>query len=458
MALFHRPRIVLAGVSSGVGKTTIVTGLLSLFRLKGLSVQPFKVGPDYIDPGFHTLAAGRPSCNLDTWLVPPERLPASFAVLSEGADLSIIEGVMGLFDGGSQGVSSTADIAKRLKAPVVLVINCQSVGTSAAATALGYREYDKDLHIAGVILNKLGSDKHEAMIRDAMAGIGMPVLGAFHRDDAMKTPERHLGLTPVTETETKHLIASMRDAAAKWTDADALLAIARKAPDLAVEKEEDDGKSFPVTIAVAEDEAFTFYYPTSLKALEERGATLIPFSPLRDKALPEADGVLFGGGFPEMFLTELEENESMKASIRSAKEKGMPIYAECGGLMYLCQGIAGFDGKTYAMAGLVPAVCRMQKKLQRVGYVTGTALRKSILAEAGETLRGHEFHFSTLEGDLSHFPWAYDLQGTRQNAPHQEGYAEGSVLATYLHISFEGNPTARDRYLAACLDYQKQKG
>ena len=449
-----RPRVVIAGTNSGVGKTTIVTGLLAYFHSKGYKVQPFKVGPDYIDPGFHAKAAGRDSYNLDTWMTPADRLVPTFSSLSKGADISIIEGVMGLYDGGANGVSSTADIAKKLKAPVILVLDCKSVGYSIAATALGFREYDKDVHIAGVILNRLGSDRHEAMVRDVMEKIHMPVIGAFHRDDDLKTPERHLGLTPVTEIETQQLISHMGEAAGKWVDTDALLDMARKAPALDVLEETNLGEKLDVRIGVARDEAFSFYYPASLEALERRGATLVDFSPLKDQEIPNVDGLIFGGGFPEMFLHELENNTSMKASIQKAAADGMPIYAECGGLMYLCEKIQGFDGETYAMAGLVPGTCVMQKKLQRVGYVTGTALRDSIIARKGDTLKGHEFHFSTLEC-ADDFPWAYTLQGTRQKTGHIEGYAKDNVLASYLHLSFDGNPQAADHFMRQLAEYKK---
>ena len=452
------PRIVLAGVSSGVGKTTVVTGLLRVLRDQGLAVQPFKVGPDYIDPGFHEKAAGRDSYNLDTWLVPEERLVSTFCTLAGDADLSVIEGVMGLFDGGAAGVSSTAHIARLLQAPVVLVMNCRSMGQSAAAVALGYREYAPDVEIAGVILNQLGSDNHEQIIREAMAGIGMPVLGALHRTDALQTPERHLGLTPVTETETDALIAHMAETVGAGLDLAAIRSVAESAPPLFPETEETAGEKAPVRIGVAKDEAFTFYYPTSLSALAEKGAELVPFSPLADETIPDVDGLLFGGGFPEMFLEKLAANVSLKTSIRNARDAGMPIFAECGGLMYLCREIFDFDEKEYEMVGLVPAVCRMQKKLQRVGYVTAKALCESILAQAGETLRGHEFHFSTMEPDASDFPWAYELMGSRQKEAHREGYAAGAVLASYLHINFDGSPAAADRFLSACRAYRKAGG
>ena len=452
------PRIVLAGVSSGVGKTTVVTGLLRVLRDQGLAVQPFKVGPDYIDPGFHEKAAGRDSYNLDTWLVPEDRLVSTFCTLAGDADLSVIEGVMGLFDGGAAGVSSTAHIARLLQAPVVLVMNCRSMGQSAAAVALGYREYAPDVEIAGVILNQLGSDNHEQIIREAMAGIGMPVLGALHRTDALQTPERHLGLTPVTETETDALIAHMAETVGAGLDLAAIRSVAESAPPLFPETEETAGEKAPVRIGVAKDEAFTFYYPTSLSALEAKGAELVPFSPLADETIPDVDGLLFGGGFPEMFLEKLAANVSLKTSIKNARDAGMPIFAECGGLMYLCREIFDFEEKEYEMVGLVPAVCRMQKKLQRVGYVTAKALRESILAQAGETLRGHEFHFSTMEPDASDFPWAYELTGSRQKEAHREGYAAGAVLASYLHINFDGSPAAADRFLSACRAYRKAGG
>lgn len=270
-----RPRIVIAGTNSGVGKTTIVTGLLASLHQKGYTVQPFKVGPDYIDPGFHGKAAGRNSYNLDTWLTPESQLESTFATLSKGADISIIEGVMGLYDGGAKGVSSTAEIAKKLHAPVILVLDCKAAGESMAATALGFREYDKDINIAGVILNKLGSDRHENMIREAMDKIHIPVIGAFHRDDELKTPERHLGLTPVTEIETDTLIQYMKDAADKWINLSMLIKVAQSAPSFEIESIKYNSTSKTVRIGIAKDEAFSFYYPTSLMALEKQGAELI---------------------------------------------------------------------------------------------------------------------------------------------------------------------------------------
>lgn len=457
MEMIERPRVVIAGTNSGVGKTTVVTGLLASLHKKGYAVQPFKVGPDYIDPGFHGKAAGRNSYNLDTWMTPPERLIPTFSMLSEGADISIIEGVMGLYDGGAKGVSSTAEIARMLHAPVILVLDCKAAGESVAATALGFREYDKDINIAGVILNKLGSDRHEDMIREAMSKIHMPVIGAFHRDDELKTPERHLGLTPVTEVETEELIRHMGEAVDKWVDTSLLFDMARLAPLLKMESGNAETIQKSVRIGVARDEAFSFYYPTSLEALERAGADIIYFSPLRDKVLPEVNGLVFGGGFPEMFLDVLEKNISMKEDIKKKADEGMPIYAECGGLMYLTQTIEDFKGEGHSMVGVVPGVCKMQEKLQRVGYVTGKVLKSSILADAGDVLKGHEFHFSLLDED-DHFPWAYELQGTRQKTGHLEGYSHENVLASYLHISFDGHPKAAKKFIESCQKFHDKQG
>jgi len=450
------PRIVIAGTHSGVGKTTIVTGIVAALARKGYAVQPFKVGPDYIDPGFHSLAAGRPSYNLDTWLVPEEKLAHNFSVLADAADVSVIEGVMGLYDGGAGGVSSSADIALRLEAPVVLVVNAQSMGQSAGAVALGYKMFNPQVHLAGVILNRIGSDRHAEMTREAVESVGIPVLGIIRRNAQLQTPERHLGLTPVTELSPEEVIEQMREVMEESIDWDQLLQIARNAPDIQSDWRPGVAASMDVRIGVAQDEAFSFYYPTGLSYLQSQGATLVPFSPLRDRSIPEnVDGLIFGGGFPEMFLETLTDNISMKESIRQAAAEGMPLYAECGGLMYLCRELRGFDGRVYPMVGVVPAVTEMQECLQRVGYVTATARRDSVIATSAMQLRGHEFHFSKLvPDDADTFPWAYDLQGTRQRESHSEGYAEKNILASYLHIAWDGNEAAARHWLQSCAAYR----
>ncbi|WP_276789350.1 cobyrinate a,c-diamide synthase [Veillonella magna] len=450
------PRIVVAGTNSGVGKTTIVAGLLAALRERGMKAQPFKVGPDYIDPGFHKAASGEECYNLDTWLVPQERMKPFFADMAKEADIAIIEGVMGLYDGGREGVSSTAQIAKELAAPVILVIDCKAMGESAAAIAKGFRDYDDEVHLAGVLLNRIGSDNHEHMIRSAMERLGIPVIGAIRRDDRMHSPERHLGLTPVTEVDPTEAITTIREAVKRMVDMDALESIACSAPGLVVAETSAEQKiKRRARIGVAYDEAFSFYYPASLKALEMAGATIVQFSPLTDTALPEVDALFFGGGFPEMFLSQLERNEAMKEAIRAVAAAGMPIYAECGGLMYMCHSVVDFNGNELPMVGLVPAVCRMQDKLQKVGYVTATALQDTLLAPQGVRLRGHEFHFSTMEPMTETFPWAFQFEGGRKPVNYSGGYAKNNILASYLHLNFAGNDEAAGRFVEAAAQWRR---
>ncbi len=449
------PRVVIAGTNSGVGKTTVVTGLLAALRQKGIRVQPFKIGPDYIDPGFHTKAAGAESYNLDTWLVPEKRLAENFAFLAGSAEISVIEGVMGLYDGGAKGISSTAEIAKKLQAPVVLVINAKSMGQSAGAIAMGYRDYDPELNLAGVILNRVGSLRHAEMTKESIEKIGIPVLGVIHRNDDLQTPERHLGLTPVTEMDPTQRIEYMRETITKSVDLEKVMRVASAASELNFIVSEDSPERYNVRIGIAKDEAFSFYYPTGIAYLEKMGAEIIPFSPLNDENLPHVDALIFGGGFPEMFLDKLAQNTVLKEKIRNVAKNGMPIYAECGGLLYLSHEIIDFGGVSYPMVGLVPASAKMETKLQRVGYVEASAQRESIFCRKGDVLRGHEFHFSSLTTKHD-FPWAYRLQGSRQSESHLEGYAVGNVLASYLHLAFDGNESATKRFLSIVEKYRRE--
>lgn len=462
MKSYAIPRVVIAGTNSGVGKTTIVAGLLAAFHEQGKKVQAFKVGPDYIDPGFHKLASGRDCYNLDTWLVPPHKMKPFFTEMAGDAELAIIEGVMGLYDGGREGVSSTAEIAKSLDAPVILVIDCKAMGESAAAIAKGFKEYDTAVNFAGVLLNRIGSDNHEHMIRVAMERLGIPVLGVIHRDERMHSPERHLGLTPVTEVNPQTALDKIREAIKQSVDLEALAKLAEEAPTLIVPDRVVTAAEGPtVRIGVAYDEAFSFYYPASLQALAEAGADLVYFSPLKDKELPKVDALLFGGGFPEMFLNQLSENKSMLVSIKEVALTDMPIYAECGGLMYLCESVTDFEGQARPMVGLVPARCVMQAKLQKVGYVTATALQDTLLASEGDSLRGHEFHFSTMEPvapmTTETFPWAFQFEGGRKGQVYQGGYSKEHILATYLHLNFAGNEAAAERFVTAARTYNAKE-
>lgn len=453
------PRLVIAGTQSGVGKTTIVAGLLAAFRARGLEVQSYKIGPDYIDPGYHQQAGGKAAYNLDSWLMPKERLSYLLATTARGQDLAIIEGVMGLYDGGRNGISSSAEIAKCIKAPVILVLDVKATGESAAATACGFRDYDKDVDFRGVILNRVGSKSHCAMIEEALRKHDIKVFGAVFRDGSITLPERHLGLTPVAEHDSRKIIGLLRQKTEAEIDLDGLLEVAQSAALLQVvppEVKPDEGRK--VRIAVANDAAFSFYYPDSMEILAGCGAELVKFSPLEDKALPEQlDGLFLGGGFPEMFLDELEANQTLRDEIKAAVDNGLPVYAECGGLMYLCREIKDFDGRAYRMSGVVPAKSEMRAKLQTVGYVEAKARTDNLLISQGQVLRGHEFHFSQMTPDAKDFPWAFSFLKLRTGEEYCGGFAKENILASYLHIHFAGAPQAAVNLVEKCRAYRRKK-
>lgn len=462
MADWHIPRVVIAATQSGSGKTTIVTGLLAALRARGLRVQSYKIGPDYIDPGYHALASGHPAHNLDTWLVPEEKARDIFCRTAEDADIAVIEGVMGLYDGGTKGISSTAAVAKLLDAPVLLVINAKAMGESAAALALGFRAYDPVVRLSGVILNRLGSDTHRAMIEEAMARLDMPVYGAVRRDEKLTLPERHLGLLPTEENaRDRETVAAIGQAVGTQVDLAGIEALAKTAPDIPRGEERQRPTEVRARIAVAKDEAFSFYYPESLRVLEGFGAEILPFSPLHDAALPEADGLLLGGGFPEMFADDLYANEGMRQSIRRAAAAGMPVYAECGGYMYLMEKMIDFSGQSFPMLGIVPGIVEMNKRLQTVGYVEAVTLRDTVLGAAGIRLKGHEFHFSSEQTlppeEEAAYPRAFRLQKMRRPAPYDAGYAQGNILGSYLHLHFAGCPQAAEAFVAACETYRRRE-
>lgn len=449
------PRLVIAAVSSGSGKTTIVTGLMRALSARGLRVQSYKVGPDYIDTGYHRLATGRPSHNLDSWLFREEALKTLFVKTAQDADIAVIEGVMGLYDGGRRGVSSTAEIAKRLDAPVCLVIDAKSMGASAAAIALGYRAYDSDVDLRAVILNRLGSPTHETMIREAMQSISMPVLGAVRRDASLRMPERHLGLLPTEENTSLEVVDRMGEVMAQALDIDAILALAQSAqpldvpPMAATASLEAPAQHRHITIAVARDEAFSFYYPESLAVLEDAGADIVCFSPLRDAAVPAADALVIGGGFPEMFAEELAANASMRRSIRQAAEDGLPIYAECGGYMYLLEELVDFVGEAHPMVGALSGRARMTEKLQMVGYVEAELCVDTCLGKRGAHFHGHEFHFSVEETHADEAERPFRFTKLRDGTAYLAGQARHNVLGSYLHIHFAGARDAAAHFVDA---------
>jgi cobyrinic acid a,c-diamide synthase len=470
-------RLVIAGTHSGVGKTTLSVGLIAALRQRGLSVQPFKTGPDYIDPSYHALAAGRPCRSLDTWMVPPERVHALFAYAARDADVAIIEGVMGLYDGfgyeDEQG--STAQVAKLLDAPVLLVLDASRMARSAAALALGYQQFDLDLPLAGFILNRAGGESHGQGVATAIQqATGRPVLGWLPHDSALEIPERHLGLVPTAEPgRWQAYIQAAAGRVARHLDLDQLLTIARKVQPLTVPNPAaipDSGQltmasseggqrvgRLPV-IAVAQDEAFSFIYPDNLDLLRTAGAEVVFFSPLRDTALPPGTaGVILSGGFPEFYAGQLAANSAIHQALRYAHSQGSPIYAECGGLMYLTQaiidcptGVPSGEGRQHPMVGLLPGRSLMAGRLT-LGYRLAQAAGDSWLLAAGETVRGHEFHYSLWQGRPGDLPPAYHLLAPNgQGDPQPEGACVSNLWASYVHLHFWSKPELAMRFVTAC--------
>ncbi len=473
------PRLLLAAPMSGSGKTTITAGLIAALAARGLVVAPFKCGPDYIDPSYHALAAGRPCANLDAWLVPAERIPGVLARRSLGADLALIEGVMGLFDGyaGDDDTGSSAHIARLTTAPVVIVLDVRAMARTAAALVAGLRDFDPRVRVVGVILNRAGSLRHAAMVRAAIeSGAGLPVLGALLRDEAITLPERHLGLVPTAEAgRWQPWLAEVRSRVEASVDLDALLALARAAPPLdlptsalleptprsaptrnpsgnaGAEEREDPGGLRPI-IAVTRDEAFSFLYDDNLDLLRAAGAKIAFFSPLRDEGLPPGTGALYlCGGFPELYAPQLSANTALRAAIRAAAARGLPIYAECGGLMYLTETLIDAAGQPYPMLGLLPGRSVMTPRLT-LGYRTVRANSASWLWESGETVRGHEFHYSVWENRPADLPWLYTcLPDALRPESCPEGACLGNLVASYVHIHWLAAPHLAGRFVAAAL-------
>lgn len=447
-------RIVVAGAASAVGKTTVASGIIAALRRRGLGVQAFKVGPDYIDPSYLARAAGVPARNLDGWLLSAPALIELFARAAAAADIAVVEGVMGLYDGRADtDEASTAEIAKQLMAPVVVVLDVGKLSRTAAALTLGLQRFDPEVQLAGVILNGVASDRHLAWTAGPIAAeTGLPVLGHLPRRDDLRLPERHLGLIPTTEKPIHDdFFDRLAEQIERTIDLDHLLAVARSAPALAARP----SGLFPTApvpvqarLAIARDEAFSFYYEDSLDLLRAWGAELVPFSPIRDSALPPGvGGVYIGGGFPELFARELAANAPMLASLKQAAAQGLPIYAECGGLMYLSDGIVDFEGGAHQLLGLAPGWSTLDGTRLTMGYRTATACQTSFLLERGERVRGHEFHWSRMAANISGEMAAYALD----EPAGLEGYAAGAVLASYLHLHFGSNPVLAPRFVAACL-------
>jgi len=447
------PRLVVAGTHSGVGKTTVATGLMAAFAARGETVAGFKVGPDFIDPSYHALATGRPGRNLDAFLSGPELIGPLFAHGAGGADLAIIEGVMGLFDGaaGAGELASTAQVTKLLGAPVLLVLDCRALARSAAALLHGYATFDPEVRVAGVVLNRVASDRHEAMLREALAPSGVPVVGVLRRHPDLAAPERHLGLVPAAErgSAARQTVAALSAALAAACDLDAVAAIAAAAPPLSAtpwrpaakpEPGPEPERGFgPVRFAVAGGPAFTFVYQENLELLHAAGAELAFFDPTADEALPPgATGLYLGGGFPETYAEPLAANQPLRAAVRAFASSGRPLLAECGGLLYLARTL---DGQP--MAGVLPADAHMSDRLA-LGYRHAVAAASTKLAAAGERLRGHEFHYSRLDPPAG-TPAAWLLGDDRQ----PEGFTSGGLHASYLHTHWAAAPQLAERLVRA---------
>jgi cobyrinic acid a,c-diamide synthase len=448
---------VIAGTGSGAGKTTVACGLIGALRARGLVVQGHKVGPDYIDPSYHALASGRPGRNLDAFLSGPELIAPLQRHGAAGADVAVIEGVMGMFDGASADdeLASTAHVAKLLRAPVVLVVDASAMARSAAALVHGFHRFDPELPVAGVIFNRVGSDGHEALLREAVAPLGIPVLGALRSDDRIRAPERHLGLVPAPE-RVAHAGAALAQIAAvveRDCDLPALVALARSAPAPDVPAWSPDPEhraDGPVaTLAIARGPAFSFHYEENLELLTAAGARLAPFDPTIDERLPDgSDGLILAGGFPEVFGAELEANVALRDHVAAFARSGRPVLAECGGLLYLCRRL-----DEHQMCGVLAARGEMAGGLT-IGYREAVAATGTPWLDAGERLRGHEFHASRVSGEPVAPAWTLAAGG--RTAP--EGFVAGAVQASYLHTHWAATPDLGRRFVAAASGARSRVG
>ncbi|WHZ29847.1 MAG: Cobyrinic acid a,c-diamide synthetase [Nitrospira sp.] len=440
----YYPRLVIAGTSSGVGKTTATLAILAALRERGRQVQPFKVGPDFIDPSHHRAATGRPSRNLDGWMLGPELNHSIFARAAADADISIIEGMMGLFDGSSpvDEVGSTAELAKQLSAPVLLVVDGSAMVRSAAAMVAGYARFDPALRVAGVLFNRVGSEGHYRLLKAAVEQeTDVVPVGYLRSDVAMAIPDRHLGLITAMEQDDSQLYRRLAKAALETVDLDRIELLAHSCVTLPQAFSQPMIKKHgrTVRIGVAHDRAFCFYYPDNLEVLEAAGAEVVKFSPLSDQALPDVEMLYLGGGYPELHGEALAKNATMRAAVKRFAECGGVIYAECGGLMYLTESIRDFEGCSHEMTGIFPAEAVMRKQSLTLGYRTVECTRRCILGEIGVTARGHEFHYSTLvaRGPLQ---YACALNDAGGNSTGRDGLTRHNVLALYTHLHFAGQP------------------
>lgn len=446
---------ILAGTGSGCGKTTVTLGLLSLLKRRGMRVQPCKVGPDYLDTGWHTAVCGSASRNLDSFMLPEPVLNALFCEHMQQADVAVIEGVMGLYDGygTDPNYCSTAAMAKQLGCPVILLVDGKAVSTSIAATVMGFQHFDPDLNIAGVIVNRVNSETHYQLLKTAIERYcSLPVLGYVPGVEGVALPERHLGLITARESVVNQQPwQDFADTLERTLDIDALLSLSQltalPAGEWPALPDPQAGKG--LTVAIADDEAFNFYYPDNIKLLERTGVTMTCFSPLHDSTLPECQMIWLGGGYPELHAAALAANTPMLAQMRAAHQRGVAIYAECGGLMYLGSTLEDTSGEIHRMVDVIPGHSKMGKRLTRFGYCEAQAREQTLLAAAGEVLRGHEFHYSDF---LPENPAVMACRKVRDGKTLQEwsgGWQVGNTFASYLHVHFAQRPAMLNHWLAA---------
>ena len=442
------PRLLIAGTHSGVGKTTVMLALLAAFRAKGRQVQPFKVGPDFIDPGHHQAACGRESFNLDGWMLGAEVNRKSFLRAARDADLSIIEGMMGLFDSSSpvSEKGSAAEQAKQLSVPILLVVDGSGMARSVSALIQGYANFDPDLRVKGVLFNRIKGDGHYRLLKAAVENdTNVTVVGYLRPDPEITIPDRHLGLQTAIEGKNQSFYDKLSQSASETVDLNLIEELAQSSSELACDGRETEDSSprrttTSVKIGVAYDPAFCFYYPDNLDLLEREGAELVKFSPISDKALPEVDLLYLGGGYPEVYAKQLEENVSMRRAVRSFANDGGAIYAECGGLIYLTSTLIDFEGQSYEMVDLISASVKMSRTTMTLGYRAVEVVESCIVGKKGARFRGHEFHYSSLipQKDL---PYIGQLTDARSSRCGQDGIRSGNVVGFYTHLHFRSQPS-----------------
>jgi cobyrinic acid a,c-diamide synthase len=449
---------LIAGTASGVGKTTVTLAITAALRRRGLTVQPFKGGPDFLDTGHHTRIAGRTARNVDTWMLSAQANGDVVRHASRGADVLLVEGMMGLFDGkdGTNESGSSAEIAKLLKLPVVLVLDAGKTARSIAAVVLGFELFDPELPLAGVILNRVAGDRHFRMLETAIrSACKTPVLGWLPREPAIAIPERHLGLQTAEEGERGEALECLIDTLANFADKhldipqlmdlECGLEMTLEAPPVLRQTRKR------VRIGLARDQAFSFYYEDNLDLLQEQGAALVPFSPIRDRCLPpDLDALYLAGGYPELHAAQISENAPMLSAIREFVASGRPVYAECGGMIFLSQQLTSRDGTTYPLAGILPFEIEMTGRLIDFGYVNVELTNDCLLGKTGTVLRGHSFHYSRISNEFQ-VATNYQLQYSLSGRMESEGYRVGNTLASYVHLHFRAEPAIARSFVEAAI-------